>query len=64
MTKILIRALRFLHWYLGEISGDAAYDRHVDRHRREHPGAPAPSRREYERDRARHREHHPASRCC
>lgn len=62
--KALTRALRHLSWYLREISGDAAYDRHIERHRREHPGQPVPSRRRYEHDRTRHREQNPGTRCC
>ena len=62
--KTLTRALRYLRWYLGEISGDAAYDRYIERHRHEYPDAPTPTRREYERHRTAHRERNPAARCC
>ncbi|TYK44144.1 YbdD/YjiX family protein [Actinomadura decatromicini] len=51
--------VRFVRWYLREITGDAAYERHVARH----PGR-APTRREYERHRAAHRDHNPEGRCC
>lgn len=53
------RLVRFVRWYVREVTGDAAYERHVARH----PGR-APSRREYERLRAAHRDHDPQGRCC
>jgi uncharacterized short protein YbdD (DUF466 family) len=53
-----------VRWYLRELTGEAEYDRYCDRHRRHHPHAPAPSRREYEVLRTLHRENHPQSRCC
>ena len=64
MIAAALRATRWIRWYLHEYSGGGAYDRHITRHRTEHPGAPVPSRRAYEQERARHRDRHPASRCC
>ncbi|WP_240436787.1 YbdD/YjiX family protein [Streptomyces sporangiiformans] len=55
---------RTVRWYLRELTGEAEYDRYCDRHRRHHPHAPVPSRREYEVLRTHHRENHPQSRCC
>lgn len=53
-----------LRWYVREFSGDAAYDRYRESHLRNHPLAPVPTRREYERMLTRHQELHPGSRCC
>ncbi|NWF29411.1 YbdD/YjiX family protein [Streptomyces sp. PKU-EA00015] len=64
LTEPLTRLLRGVRWYLREISGAADYDRFCRRHRENHPGAPVPTRRTYERLRARHREENPQSRCC
>ncbi|WTW94983.1 YbdD/YjiX family protein [Streptomycetaceae bacterium NBC_01309] len=58
------RLLAAVRWYLREISGDAAYHRHRDRHRRDHPDRPAPTRREYEAWRRRKQEETPICRCC
>ncbi|MFI1866032.1 YbdD/YjiX family protein [Streptomyces jumonjinensis] len=58
------RGLRAVHWYLRELTGESAYDRHCERHRRERPGAPAPTRREFQRMRSRRLEEAPQSRCC
>ncbi|MDI2131679.1 YbdD/YjiX family protein [Yinghuangia seranimata] len=58
------RAVAGVRWYVREISGDADYERHCRRHAREHPGAPAPTRREYELWRTRRREEGPLARCC
>jgi uncharacterized short protein YbdD (DUF466 family) len=55
---------RTVRWYLRELTGEAEYDRYCERHRRHHPHAPVPGRREYEVLRTLHRENHPQSRCC
>ena len=60
----LRRLLRAVHWYLREISGEAAYDHHVERHRRLHPQRPVCSRREFERRRSDLAERNPRARCC
>ncbi|MFI6585432.1 YbdD/YjiX family protein [Embleya sp. NPDC050493] len=59
-----IRLVRWIRWYLREISGAADYDRHCLRHLREHPDRPVPTRRAYEAWRTRRREEHPQTRCC
>lgn len=62
-----MRPARIVHgirWYLREISGTAGYERYCLRHRREHPGAPVPTRKAYERARLRRREENPQGRCC
>ncbi|RZU25654.1 YbdD/YjiX family protein [Streptomyces sp. BK239] len=59
-----VRVLRAVRWYLRELTGEAEYDRHCERRRRDHPHAPVPTRREYQALRTRHREDHPQSRCC
>ncbi|WP_264931933.1 YbdD/YjiX family protein [Streptomyces sp. A012304] len=60
----VLRAVRGLRWYLRELTGEAEYDRHCERHRRRHPHAPVPTRREYQLLRTRHQEEHASSRCC
>lgn len=57
-------AWRGVRWYLRELSGEAAYDHYLERHRREHPGEPAMTRREFERWRIDHSDPEPGSRCC
>lgn len=58
------KVLGVLRWYARELTGAAEYDRYCDRHRRHHPHAPVPTRREYEVLRTRNREQQPQSRCC
>lgn len=57
-------ALAAIRWYLRELTGEAEYDRHVERHRRLHPEEPVPSRRAFERARTDRRDTNPDSRCC
>jgi uncharacterized short protein YbdD (DUF466 family) len=61
-VSAVVRALRGVHWYLKELTGEAAWDRYLD-HCREHGHTPV-TRREYERRRADAREAEPVSRCC
>ncbi|MDX2529398.1 YbdD/YjiX family protein [Streptomyces europaeiscabiei] len=56
--------VRTVRWYLRELTGEAEYDRYCDRHRRHHPQAPVPTRREYDVWRTLRREEHPEGRCC
>ncbi|MEO3975038.1 YbdD/YjiX family protein [Streptomyces sp. CAU 1734] len=60
----LRRGLGAVRWYLREVSGETAYDRYCDRHRRTRPAVPPPSRREFQRMRARRQERESPSRCC
>ncbi|MBB6351035.1 YbdD/YjiX family protein [Nonomuraea muscovyensis] len=60
----LTRVLGLVRWYLRELTGEAGYDRYVERHRRTHPREPALSRREYERHRASRLDENPGTRCC
>ena len=53
-----------VRWYLREVSGESAYDRYVQHRRRDHPGEPVMSRRDFERRRQDAREARPQSRCC
>ena len=53
-----------VRWYLREVSGETAYDRYVEHRRREHPGEPVMSRRDFERRRQDAREARPQARCC
>lgn len=58
------KVLEAMRWYAREVTGEAEYDRYCRRHRRHHPHAPVPTRREYEVLRSLRREEHPQSRCC
>ena len=58
------RALRFVWWYVREVSGETAYDRYVEHTRRNHVGEPVMSRRDFERHRQDARENQPQARCC
>jgi uncharacterized short protein YbdD (DUF466 family) len=53
-----------VRWYLREVSGESGYDRYVEHLRRDHPGQPVMSRRDYERRRQDQREESPRARCC
>ena len=56
------RALRGVHWYLKELTGEAQWDHYLE-HCAEHGHAPM-SRREFERHRDEHRERSTQGRCC
>ncbi|MCF1597201.1 YbdD/YjiX family protein [Streptomyces muensis] len=58
------RWVRAARWYLRELTGESAYDRYCERHRRHHPLAPVPTRREYQALRTLHQENRSHSRCC
>lgn len=49
---------------LRELSGETRYERFAAHHRREHPGEPVPSAREFWRMLADDEERAPGSRCC
>lgn len=51
--------LRAGYRYLREVSGDSAYEKYRDHHRRTRPDVPVPSRREFQRQRARRLEEAP-----
>ena len=53
-----------VRWYLREVSGETKYDRYVEHRRRNHPGEPVMSRRDFERRRQDLRESRPQNRCC
>jgi uncharacterized short protein YbdD (DUF466 family) len=55
---------RGLRWYLRELTGETQYDRYLERHAREHGGAPPLSRREFERRRIAAADAKPGGRCC
>jgi len=61
---MVTRLLGLVRWYLRELTGEAQYDRYLERHRRIHPDAPAMSRRGFERWRTDRMEGNPGSRCC
>ena len=58
------QAFAGVRWYLREVSGESGYDRYVAHMRRDHPGQPVMSRRDYERHRQDAREERPRARCC
>ena len=58
------RALAGVRWYLLEVTGESAYDHYVEHARREHPGEPVMSRRDFERRRQDARESRTQARCC
>ncbi|MGH3586376.1 MAG: YbdD/YjiX family protein [Pseudonocardia sp.] len=60
----LRQALRGVHWYLRELTGETQYDRYRERHAREHPEQPTLPRREFERLRMAGLDAKPGSRCC
>ena len=60
----LKEALAGVRWYLREVSGETAYDRYVEHVRRDHPGEPVMSRRDFERWRQDDRDKNPRARCC
>ena len=60
----LKQAFTGVRWYLREVSGESAYDHYVNHMRRDHPGQPVMSRRDYERRRQDAREENPRARCC
>ena len=53
-----------VRWYLREVSGESAYERYVAHVRRDHPGEPVMSRRDFERGRQDARESQQRARCC
>ncbi|MCX4698003.1 YbdD/YjiX family protein [Streptomyces sp. NBC_01373] len=55
-----------MRWYVRELTDESAYDRYVAHVRKEHPQAPVPSRRDFERMRTERQEADPRQgfRCC
>ncbi len=51
-----------VRWYVREATGEARWERYLERCRAE--GREPLERREYERDRSDHRDAHPEGRCC
>ena len=64
MTATIRRGVRWLGWYLREVSGDSAYDRYVEHACAEHSDQDVLSRRQFERRRMDDRNARPQSRCC
>jgi uncharacterized short protein YbdD (DUF466 family) len=60
----LAEVFRGVRWYLRELTGETQYERYLERHAREHPGAAPLSRREFERRRIAAADAKPGSRCC
>ncbi|WP_373864626.1 YbdD/YjiX family protein [Nocardia vaccinii] len=60
----VLRAARSAAGYFNAILGGRDYARYVEHLRRNHPGHPVPTEREYWRDRYAAAERNPATRCC
>ncbi|MEV7075931.1 YbdD/YjiX family protein [Streptomyces sp. NPDC093990] len=64
--RSLRRACRAVRWYVRELTDESAYDRYVAHVRKDHPQAPVPTRRAFERMRTARQESDPRQgfRCC
>ncbi|WCL87566.1 MULTISPECIES: YbdD/YjiX family protein [Streptomyces] len=62
----LLRGVRWMRWYVRELTGESAYERYVAHVRKDHPAAAVPSRRDFERMRTDRQESDPRQgfRCC
>ncbi|WJZ17753.1 YbdD/YjiX family protein [Corynebacterium guangdongense] len=60
----VVKAVRSVRWYVGELMGDHAYARYVEHLRRHHPDAEVPTEREYWRARYAEQDANPGARCC
>ncbi|WP_446225810.1 YbdD/YjiX family protein [Nocardia sp. IBHARD005] len=63
LRRVWAAARGVARWY-SAINGGLDYERYVDHLRRNHPGAPVPSVRDYWRERYAEAERNPANRCC
>ena len=63
MSSRVINPIRYAWGYLKEISGENAYDRYLEIHRRSHPDKPAMQRGEFYRWRQDEKYNNPGSRC-
>ncbi|MEU6121486.1 YbdD/YjiX family protein [Streptomyces sp. NPDC047123] len=63
---MLLRGLRWMRWYVRELTDESAYERYVAHIRGDHPDATVPSRRAFERMRTERQESDPEQgfRCC
>ncbi|CAM5464682.1 YbdD/YjiX family protein OS=Streptomyces alboniger OX=132473 GN=CP975_23825 PE=4 SV=1 [Streptomyces alboniger] len=66
MTAPLLRGLRWIRWYVRELTDESAYERYVAHVRKDHPAAAVPDRRAFERMRTQAQESDPRQgfRCC
>ncbi|MFF0080471.1 YbdD/YjiX family protein [Streptomyces canus] len=64
--RSLRRVFRAVRWYVRELTDESAYDRYVAHVRKDHPQAPVPTRRAFERMRTERQEEDPRQgfRCC
>lgn len=62
--RAVVRALRSVRWYVGELMGDHDYAHYVQHLKIHHPEAPIPSEREYWRNRHAQAAANPQTRCC
>ncbi len=63
LSRVWAGARGVARWY-SAINGGQDYQRYVDHLRRDHPGCPVPSERQYWRDRYAEAERNPTTRCC
>ncbi len=64
MTSALRRGWSALTWYVKEVVGENDYEKYVAHLGRRHPGAPVPTRRDFERAKMQRMEANPKARCC
>ncbi|MET8469561.1 YbdD/YjiX family protein [Streptomyces sp. NPDC006422] len=65
-ASAVLRVARYVRWFVRELTDESAYERYVAHLGQTHPGAPVPSRREFERMRTDRQESDPRQsfRCC
>ncbi|MBC7304206.1 MAG: YbdD/YjiX family protein [Nocardia sp.] len=63
LGRVWAGAQGIARWY-SAINGGQDYQRYVDHRRRNHPGAPVPSVRDYWRERYAEADRNPTNRCC
>lgn len=64
VSAAAVRAVRSVWWYLTNLTGETAYARYVEHHRRGHPGEQPLSEREFWRRRYAEQDADPGARCC
>lgn len=60
----IIKVLRAVWWWLGELVGEREYEKYVAHMRARHPERAIPTEREYFRQRYAERDANPGARCC
>ncbi|GAB3940134.1 YbdD/YjiX family protein [Corynebacterium tapiri] len=60
----MLRAIKSVRWYVGELMGDHDYRKYVAHQRSHHPDHPVLSEREYWKRRYAEQDANPGARCC